>query len=735
MRGTGGPSTAHEPLVSLLAAGAASGEGPPAAVLARAARALLDLPAVPPVAGPSWLAPHQRPAAIRLTSILARYGGAVLADAPGLGKSYVAMAVASMHGGALTLVVPAVLVGQWRLVCRRFGTTPEVFTHESLSRHPARSRGSLLIVDEAHHFRNPATRRYRALAGLAPGVPLLLVTATPVHNHIGDLIHLLRLFLRDDCLAGLGVPSLKRAAAGESWTALPGALARLVVARSRARAPSLALPRRARGQAIRVGPAPEPQLRELVEEIGRYSPGPAGALVRMVLLTRLASSLAAFRESLSRQEAFADLAAEARQAGRTLTRRDFQRLFPRGEEPDLQLALLPLLLPRGNGGEGPGDHGALARLREHARTSSDPKVARLHQLLTERPARTLVFTSSRATARHLLRCLKSAHRVAAVMGARGLWATGPAPVDEVLRAFAPAAAGAPEPPPALRIGVLVATDLASEGLNLQDASRVVNYDLPWTPARLAQRVGRIDRLGSPHARIQVVTLLPPAPLAQAIKAEARLAAKARVGRRAALFDWCDRLQTLAARDGAGVVCAVNGDRPATVLVVSVGGVAAPVVVRPAGVTTDPLEACRILEGAADAPAVPFDSGDFAAALTRAVPAIRRRLDLLAWSRWRAPDRDQLSRRLIPMVVAAARAAARLGDAPRVARLDRLVGRLGAGMTAGEAFSLDSLADSPLPLTVDRLCEWSERLPPTGSRPVAPELRLVAGIVVRPSGSD
>src|SRR5207245_3339432 len=103
----------------------------------------------------------------------------------------------------------------------------------------------------------------------------------------------------------------------------------------------------------------------------------------------------------------------------------------------------------------------------------------------------------------------------------------PAPRAEVLRVFAPAAQGAPPPPSALHADVLVATDLLSEGLNLQDAARVVHYDLPWSPARLAQRVGRIDRLGSPHAVVEAVTFLPPAPLAQALALEARLAAQAR----------------------------------------------------------------------------------------------------------------------------------------------------------------------------------------------------------------
>jgi len=41
----------------------------------------------------------------------------------------------------------------------------------------------------------------------------------------------------------------------------------------------------------------------------------------------------------------------------------------------------------------------------------------------------------------------------------------------------------------------------SEGLNLQDADLVINYDLHWNPVRLIQRVGRIDRLGSAHATV------------------------------------------------------------------------------------------------------------------------------------------------------------------------------------------------------------------------------------------
>src|SRR5262249_11943519 len=46
-----------------------------------------------------------------------------------------------------------------------------------------------------------------------------------------------------------------------------------------------------------------------------------------------------------------------------------------------------------------------------------------------------------------------------------------------------------------RLQVLLCTDAASEGLNLQAAGAVINYDLPWNPSKVEQRIGRIDRIG------------------------------------------------------------------------------------------------------------------------------------------------------------------------------------------------------------------------------------------------
>jgi len=52
--------------------------------------------------------------------------------------------------------------------------------------------------------------------------------------------------------------------------------------------------------------------------------------------------------------------------------------------------------------------------------------------------------------------------------------------------------------------VLIATDVLSEGLNLQDATRLINYDIHWNPVRLMQRIGRVDRRLNPDVETQLV---------------------------------------------------------------------------------------------------------------------------------------------------------------------------------------------------------------------------------------
>ena len=761
-----------EPLTLALRPG---GEAPPRAVACCAARALLDGPALEatphPEAWPPWLAPHQIPAAERLTAILGRHGGALLADAVGLGKSYVALAVALATDEPFCLVVPAVLVRQWRGLLDSFAVDAPIVSHESLSATPYRplppvaARCRLFIVDEAHRFRNPETNRHRALARLVVGSRVLLVTATPVHNRLADLLHLLRLFLRDHALAAIGVPSLRRAALGDvDGTAITAAVARLVVARTRARVRSgytggpvaLSFPRRSDAEPIRAGTAPTEVLQALVSGVRRLGAGgPTAPLFRLMLLRRLASSLPAFRASLARHEAYLDLAERAAADGRGLTPREFQRCFPRNESPDVQLVLFPVLLERGAVPPTPEDRRELARLRALAADGRDPKADALQRLLDTHPGKTIVFADARATVRHLLHRLGS-RRVAAVFGGAGReasrFAAGAATRLEVLRAFAPAAQGAPPPSRALATDLLIATDLLSEGFNLQDAERVVHYDLPWSPARLAQRVGRVDRLGSRHASVSTLTFLPPEPLASALALEERLAAKIRAQVTAAAaqletthgaavespgLDWCDRLGELARRAGdaapvgGGAWAVVRGECEATVLVARIGRLAEAIVVEDGVARADPVAATRLLAYAATAEPAAGSREALRKAVEAAAGLVRNRLAAVQDARWRATDRDRLARRLIPWVLSAGRRAARRGDALQLTALDGLVSRLASGMTVGEELLLEDILARREPLAVRDLLEWHNRLPPLGDEDVPVDVELVAAVTVVP----
>jgi superfamily II DNA/RNA helicase len=59
-----------------------------------------------------------------------------------------------------------------------------------------------------------------------------------------------------------------------------------------------------------------------------------------------------------------------------------------------------------------------------------------------------------------------------------------------------------------QVDILIATDVLSEGQNLQDANMVINYDIHWNPVRIIQRMGRIDRIGSPNKEIEGVNFWP-----------------------------------------------------------------------------------------------------------------------------------------------------------------------------------------------------------------------------------
>jgi len=87
----------------------------------------------------------------------------------------------------------------------------------------------------------------------------------------------------------------------------------------------------------------------------------------------------------------------------------------------------------------------------------------------------------------------------------------------IVNRFAPIANEADKDERKKPINILVSTDVLSEGQNLQDCSIVINYDIHWNPVRLIQRVGRVDRIGSKKAEIDIFNFFPEAKLEENLR--------------------------------------------------------------------------------------------------------------------------------------------------------------------------------------------------------------------------
>ena len=152
----------------------------------------------------------------------------------------------------------------------------------------------------------------------------------------------------------------------------------------------------------------------------------------------------------------------------------------------------------------------------------------------------LIFTAFSDTALYLYDCLaeniKEKHglNVALVTGdveARStLKLREKLDFNKVLTLFSPISKEAATLYPHIHeeIDVLIATDCISEGQNLQDCDYLINYDIHWNPVRIIQRFGRIDRIGSQNAQIQLVNYWPDMTLDEYINLKGRVEARMKV---------------------------------------------------------------------------------------------------------------------------------------------------------------------------------------------------------------
>lgn len=439
------------------------------------------------------LADHQREAAGRAVELLSTRGGLLLADEVGLGKSYVAAEVMRRVGVHSELVVPAALVEQWRETLVQFELVARVLTHDGIVRDPfmATATRRLVVVDEAHAFRNPRTQRYAALARRTVGARVLLVTATPVCNSIGDLEALVRLIARDDLLADAGVPSIDVAFALRDLAAIDVVVNALVIRRDRSVLPPELRFGQLQRSVIRHPVLDAPLIDELrFPLVGASDDSSTHAILRRFLRRRLESSEAALIESLRRQLRFYDRALAAIAAGRSLPKRDYRRAFAAEEERDAFQGVLfwEIFAPPGQADPAVirEEIARLEALAADAQASPCEKRAMLLTLVAETREPMLIFTGAVATARDLQSALKC-----------GLVSSRERSRDAVLHAFRSG-----------RIDIVVSTDMAAEGLNLQRAGTVVHYDLPWNPVKLDQRNGRAYRIGQSRPAVHAIYFIP-----------------------------------------------------------------------------------------------------------------------------------------------------------------------------------------------------------------------------------
>lgn len=682
---------------------------------------------------PAWLLPHQPDAAKRVAGSLEMFGGALLCDAVGLGKTYTGLAVATRYE-AVVVSAPAILVPQWRHVSGQLGVPITIVSHESLSRRSALPRADLMIVDEAHWFRNPRTVRYDTLARQTRAAHLLLMTATPVVNRPRDLLNLLRLFASDHVFAAYGIRSLTEAVVRRGGPSPAAGITPVIIARSPDTAgvhPQL-IPRQTDRPVLTPAPIDEDILERVTQTIGRlqfpsFENSTAAALLRLHLFHRLASSVPACIESLQRHCTYLNHAIDAGRRGTKLSRRVSRKLFTFEDESQLEFELLQRHATSVPTADLECERRRITELLSAlGNKPTSPKISALHRLLIQRgesgPShKTIVFTSAVSTALAIAAQLRW-DRTAIVTGLGARIASGPLPVSVVLSWFAPRALDKTPPPAHARIDVLVATDMASEGLNLQDADAVVHFDLPWNPLRLQQRIGRVARLGSEHSDVEIWWFAPPPLLEQHLQMRNRILHKlehqrdlavpvtSRVGRARVL----GRSLEIRERVGGSLErlpaepprhCVVVGPNAAAFAVRwQCGTRSAPHLIAVAGdppeVITNLYEVCGVLSDLLDS-RLSSRQPDTRLQETLAI-ALRQRL-----ANATAGPVDTETRRLTRMVL---RRATRAGKARRMQELDLLddvLDTLSRGTRRGAHLDLVNALRGKRSL-VDRLRRWTHR---------------------------
>ena len=563
------------------------------------------------------LAQYQRDGYNSLVQIAEKYSGAFLCDGVGLGKTFVGMMLierfVKKERKNVVLIVPAsARVSVWETTIKKYmpeileGFYPfKIINHTDLLLEKNQNlmdqiaeHAEIVVIDEAHHFRNQASNRYRKLfsmMGRGKKKQMFMLTATPINNSFRDLQHLIELFTQKDdgyfSEAPLGIHSLSghfikmekrlNTMAGtdvndsiditEDIFRGDQLVNELVVQRSRAyvkkslstvegskvlfserKPPVVANYSIEKSYGALIGdfiksfnrkdsktgkniailalavysPYEEAYFkgdRALIDDMVFGRQAQVVNLIRQLLLKRFESSIAAFEETCIRiYVRLRKFMEDYKEYG---NERAIDRLFQRLDhvqeyvewflENNSEVSLddleddlpdyvwnteekfnvddfdIDVMLD-----DTIQDLEILSKFIEDMmdiKPESDDKIRELKRILTEdehvKGKKVIIFSEFRATALYIYRELNKA-------GFKGLYEIdGKSSGDrhEMVQRFAPYYNDMSSGEIKDEIQILIATDVLAEGLNLQDAQCLINYELHWNPVRLMQRIGRVDR--------------------------------------------------------------------------------------------------------------------------------------------------------------------------------------------------------------------------------------------------
>ena len=491
--------------------------------------------------------------------------------------------------GRKLIICPPVLVGQWQDVLFKFGVPAKVESLGKLDKilEDGVEQFQYVFVDESHRFRRETTESFSKLHKICYGKKVVLISATPINNYSTDIKSQLLLFQskHNSTIVGVrdlenffgrlerstknlekGSPEYLNRLAQNSGEIRDRILRYIMIRRTRNEIskyysedlqknhvtfPALGTPE---AVTYDFDDDTDKIFSETVAAIknfkyARYMPlkyltsskkyakmqtaqRNLGGFMKSILVKRLESSFFAFKNTLRRfEESYQKFIAMFAGGDVYISKQvDVYELLSNGDEDELMAFVEEDKALHFKSDEFDAqfiidlesDLSNLKHLRKiWEDVTRDPKLNRLRAELQGNEKfqgnKKINFTESKETADYLHRELKKnfGDRIIVFSGAgsEGL-------KRKIEKSFDPTAEN-----PDDKFDLLITTDVLAEGVNLHRANCLINYDLPWNPTRIMQRVGRINRVGTTHPEIFVFNFFPTAATKKHLSLEERILEK------------------------------------------------------------------------------------------------------------------------------------------------------------------------------------------------------------------